>query len=522
MTFHDVTGERQHRAELEGMLKLLSNSRDEIQRKNVSLEILATRDSLTECFNRRAFFERFDPMFDQKSTLSCVMIDVDHFKNVNDTYGHHTGDIVLKSVAGVLRDLHESAGLVCRYGGEEFCVVLPDADLNAAVEAAEATRIAISEIRLDDPADLRLTASLGVSELQFEPENPQALINQADACLYVAKREGRNRVVTFRPQYLEHDETETDDQSNRLDIELSHQAVAALTRGLDARDAAVAQHCRRVANLCTRWTDDYLTADESYLTGIAAMMHHIDRLGSNPPPAAGTVEPKVMIESSNAQTSLCESILAAIGSSRLLDIVRGFHALRDGRDADDATSEFLYLADTYDRHCQNGDPASAWSLAAVEVGDRISPPVLAHVASLKARENRTDPNDATTCGIMRVQEFVALEIGRDLQTLTDAVHHGGRDGIREAVENLKQHAHLANLESVVDCAENVLRRIDDPGLSKRSEMGPSQTPSSSAAPDDSPEDWQTVLSEISRLRQTATETQQWMMETTMKSLQSRD
>ncbi|MCG8652051.1 MAG: diguanylate cyclase, partial [Pirellulales bacterium] len=197
-TFRDVTHVEEHRAELEKMLSLLRSSRDEIKRKNAELEILATQDALTGCLNRRAFFERFDRRWDeacaQGSDLSCVMIDIDHFKSVNDTYGHHIGDEVLRQVSRVIRELHQDHGQVCRYGGEEFCLLLPGFDLDRAISEAERTRLAIAEILLDDPAELRLTASLGVSEMQFDPDDPQDLINQADACLYVAKREGRNRV----------------------------------------------------------------------------------------------------------------------------------------------------------------------------------------------------------------------------------------------------------------------------------------------------------------------------------------
>ncbi len=100
-TFRDVTHVEEHRAELERMLSLLRNSRDEIKRKNTELEILATQDALTGCLNRRAFFETFDSLWVESKALgtplACLMIDIDHFKSVNDTYGHHAGDEVSTS-----------------------------------------------------------------------------------------------------------------------------------------------------------------------------------------------------------------------------------------------------------------------------------------------------------------------------------------------------------------------------------------------------------------------------------------
>ena len=170
-TFRDVTHIEQHRAELETMLSMLRSSRDEIERKNAELEILATQDALTGCLNRREFFKRFEVLWhqahQQQTPLACIMIDNDHFKSVNDNYGHHIGDEVLRRVARVIRKRHQDHGVVCRYGGEEFCVVLPGLSAEQAEQEAELTRIAISDIQLEDPSELRLTASLGISELAF-------------------------------------------------------------------------------------------------------------------------------------------------------------------------------------------------------------------------------------------------------------------------------------------------------------------------------------------------------------------
>ena len=123
-TFRDVTHLEEHRAELERMLGLLKNNRDEVRRKNRELEILATQDALTGCLNRRSFFEAFESLWAESqalnTSLACVMIDIDHFKKVNDTYGHNSGDEVLRQVVQ-FREIFKDRGMVCRYGGEEFC-----------------------------------------------------------------------------------------------------------------------------------------------------------------------------------------------------------------------------------------------------------------------------------------------------------------------------------------------------------------------------------------------------------------
>lgn len=126
---------------------MLRNSRDEIRLKNAKFEILATQDSLTACLNRRAFYKGIDTKWDEAKAigtpLSCLMIDIDHFKSVNDTYGHHVGDEVLRHISRVIRDDFQEIGLVCRYGGEEFCVAVPQIDVTQAIALAEQTRVAI-------------------------------------------------------------------------------------------------------------------------------------------------------------------------------------------------------------------------------------------------------------------------------------------------------------------------------------------------------------------------------------------
>ncbi|WP_164102327.1 GGDEF domain-containing protein [Candidatus Laterigemmans baculatus] len=268
-TFHDITPIEEHRAELENMLTMLKSSRDEISRKNRELEILATQDSLTGCLNRRAFFERFDRAWEeakaQGTPLACVMIDNDHFKSVNDTYGHHVGDEVLRQVSALLRERHESTDFVCRFGGEEFCILLRGCTLEEAQQAAEQLRQAIEQLRFESPAELVTTASIGVAEISQGAATPQEMINQADACLYVAKRQGRNRVVVYCPEY-EHAANEEAAPEARDAVHPSartataaaspdlspQQTIAALLAALAHRDSDTAEHSRRVAVLSLR------------------------------------------------------------------------------------------------------------------------------------------------------------------------------------------------------------------------------------------------------------------------------
>lgn len=283
-TFRDVTEVEEHRAQLESMLVMLRSNRDEISRKNRELEVLATQDSLTGCLNRRAFFEQFDGEWRSCTTsgrpLACIMIDSDHFKKINDTYGHHTGDVVLRRVAQTLLSLHAENELVCRYGGEEFCILLPDKDAAAASAVAETIRQEILALRFDEQ-ELRLSASLGVSDLTFAARDPQELINQADKCLYVAKHRGRNQVVCYSPEVAEMEITESAESQSDDDFtpDIPYPAVTALLSALGYRDSSTAAHSRRVADLCAAAADGLLQPREIYVLEIAAQLHDIGKIG---------------------------------------------------------------------------------------------------------------------------------------------------------------------------------------------------------------------------------------------------
>ena len=410
VTFRDVTLEQRHKNELREMLRLLSDSRDEIEQKNQRLEILATRDSLTGCLNRRAFFEKFDAVWadsiDRHLKLSALMIDIDHFKSVNDTYGHHIGDEVLRAVASVLRERHEDDGIVCRYGGEEFCVLLPGADVERAAALAEQTRIAITKLVFDEPAELRLTASLGISELRFDPADPQGLINQADACLYVAKREGRNRVIVYHPamasEVTEEDTTVGLDEAYRLPTI----AITALTRALSHRDPAMARHCRAVANRALHLGGSALDQSSRYMLEIASLLHRIDRLADDraggewfDAGAAGfspAVLRQIISSLGNVYLSRVIDDYLEIIDPNLLDADRSEGSSDGPAAARTAESGYLAVASLYQQ--QPGRSPIRYRRVLDQIGAKLPPVVLATVQPLAAQMDGKSPNDNIPAG----------------------------------------------------------------------------------------------------------------------------
>ena len=197
-TFDDVTELENKNLQLEKTLNELQRSRNELRLRNRQLKILATRDPLTGCLNRRAFFERLDHAIDQAhltgTSVACIMADIDHFKKVNDTWGHASGDEVIKRFAGLLGSNLRDTDAIGRYGGEEFCLLLWDNSLEQALATAERLRATVE----GDAAEPSVTGSFGVACLDAAVVDSAALIDQADQALYVAKRGGRNRVECSR------------------------------------------------------------------------------------------------------------------------------------------------------------------------------------------------------------------------------------------------------------------------------------------------------------------------------------
>ena len=196
--------------EIEYLEELSNQAATTINRANVYAEILkhATLDALTGFYNRRQLEERIKQEFSssqrQKTPLCGIMTDIDHFKNVNDTYGHAVGDLVLKTVSKVIRSQLREYDVAGRYGGEEFALLLPFTKLNEAKMVAERLRDSIEKTKIDisevnsesSDKEISVTISLGIYELK-ETDNEEDLLKNADKALYQAKGTGRNRVIIY-------------------------------------------------------------------------------------------------------------------------------------------------------------------------------------------------------------------------------------------------------------------------------------------------------------------------------------
>lgn len=175
-----------------------------LEAENRRLARLAQRDPLTQAYNRRAMNDIFPQVIEESGKLnksiSIILMDIDHFKTFNDTYGHQTGDLVLKQIARISQRKIRENDILVRYGGEEFIVIMPNCGKHQAIEAAERIRASLEK---DETLEHKVTASFGISTYTFTNSELSAneilinLIEESDQALYTAKSKGRNRTQHF-------------------------------------------------------------------------------------------------------------------------------------------------------------------------------------------------------------------------------------------------------------------------------------------------------------------------------------
>ena len=167
------------------------------RKRNRELDYLAARDPLTNCYNRRFLSDLMNRDFSDLEELgeySVIMMDIDHFKAVNDNHGHNAGDAVLRGVANTLQNNVRQNDIAARYGGEEFCIILPGATIEQATRIADVIRQKVEESSFDN---INVTCSFGITSIHFSAKTPTELIGQADLALYQSKVNGRNRVTLW-------------------------------------------------------------------------------------------------------------------------------------------------------------------------------------------------------------------------------------------------------------------------------------------------------------------------------------
>ena len=244
------------------------------------LRHLADTDPLTGLSNQRLLHDRLQECtataLAAGSGLSAIMIDLDHFKTVNDTFGHPVGDLVLVETARRIREAAREGDLIARIGGEEFLMLLPDTDGATALAVAERVRATVRATDYEGEVG-RLSASLGVATLSGGLD-ADALLARADAALYWAKRHGRDAAFLFDARLM--GDLSLANRASEVAREDGLSALRALARAIDARDAATQRHSIRVADMAVMIaTAMGWTPEETVRLREAGLVHDVGKIG---------------------------------------------------------------------------------------------------------------------------------------------------------------------------------------------------------------------------------------------------
>lgn len=490
IAFADVTTLEQKRAELSVALQDLHKSKLEISNQNEELRFLATRDPLTGCINRRTFYDSFQNFWKAcdagEATLNVMMVDIDFFKSINDNYGHSVGDDVLKATGKLLLESTRPDDIVCRYGGEEFAVLVPNIDLEEACALAERIRVKLGEIQFPG---FKVTTSIGVSAHHLGGEDPADMLDQADKCLYVAKRNGRNQVVRYDtvPEDLVVDESKTTrvklDDPNKPSIPFP--AVSALLSALSFRDAQTGAHSTRVANHAAAIAQELLSPKDVYVVEIAGLLHDIGKIGV---PDAILLKPDKLTDEEWVQMHRhdvigVEIVRKSFKHEELTNIIRHHHAWFDGSNSEDGMSgediplgaRILTIADSFDAMVSDRPYRKGRTTAeALAELDRCSgtqfDPQLVRIFSViinsrlkQAGSNLLGFGDSDENAIQLPSEVV-VSLGEHLERLIEAVDQEDSEAFLALADRIRMTAEQNNAPAIAAASHAVDIACDDPQL----------------------------------------------------------
>ena len=455
VTFDDVTAIEEKNTQLEHTVRQLNEAQERVKKQNEELRRMATRDGLTGVFNRRSFQVQFASLFEDSTRtgkpLSLIMVDIDHFKSVNDKHGHAKGDAVLQQVAQFLLEGAGPSDVVARYGGEEFCILLPDSTASAAFQVAEQIRANLSN---DQIAGLDITASFGVCGTETTCDNELQLAHFADEALYFSKRNGRDRVSNYSQIAALIESPDATEYKTRPSI--PNEAVSALISALHFRDPLTAQHSRRVSALCVEALAGAIDQHDLKVLEVAALLHDIGKIGV---PDSILLKPGPLNDEERQLMDTHDRIGIAILESsfkheEIAAIVRAHHAHFDGSGARCGAmrgaeiplrARILSIADAYDAMTDDRPYRNAMSrdLAIAELkrcaGTQFDPILVDRFVAFIEQSERPSMQQSVidmtlrlgleverlTAAVERQELMLARAVAQRLQALSTSVGHAG-------------------------------------------------------------------------------------------------
>ena len=453
VSFDDVTDLENKNAELAKIIGSLRSSRDEVARQNERLNFLASYDPLTKCLNRRAFFIEFEKFWGDEDCplLNLMILDVDHFKSINDTHGHSVGDEVLVLMGDLLHQAVGDRGVVCRYGGEEFVILVPGITADQCESFGNDLRQLIEQSGTNG---IKFTVSLGLSCRDFIPMDAQHLLDQADESLYLAKNSGRNKLVRFdqRTHFKELIDNAAVEEAERAQ-EIPYTAVTGLLSALSFRCASTAEHSIRVADMCVVVGEKLMNRRELYLLEVAALLHDIGKIGVPDSvllkPGALTEEEWVIMRKHDDIGA--EIVRTALSSEKVAHIIESHHQEFLPDEENDAGTVFLVplasriitVCDAFDAMTNDRVYRKAMTVeeALVELADnaprQFDPQVVA-ILTAHIRSGAHNPPEEVGRPVFNAQQATA--IGKHIENLYQAVSDEDVEKLKQVVQELRLDA----------------------------------------------------------------------------------
>ena len=369
------------------------------------------------------------------------------------------GDDVLRDVANALERTVRNTDLVSRYGGEEFAILLPDTMIDDAVSIAENIREQIEQLQFDG---FTISASLGVSSRSQGALSPQDLLEQADKCLYVAKRNGRNQVIRWDDVPPGTDLTVDDSSPKTTGTIVStvpFHAVTALISALAYRDQATANHSRRVADLCVLVAEGLLPIKECYLLEIAGLLHDIGKIGIPDsillkPGKLTEEEIRIMHRHDRIGTELIRTSFACEALTEIVDKYRVHYDNGEGNQLP-IGARILAIADAFDsmttQHAyrQPFTPKQAFAELRRCAGHQFDPELVErfiYVAEVLDQQKTSVP---------QVSKDVALSIGLQMEQLAAALDARDANEIGAVADRLRNSTIQDGVDGIPDKAAQV-------------------------------------------------------------------
>lgn len=429
ISFQDVSKLHKKQVEASIMLETIRKSSQHLRQQNSELEQLTFRDSLSGCYHRRYGLQYLEQFWAEarreQNNLVCMVVDIDRFRRINESFGYEIADRVLRETGCCLMNLMRTDDLVCRYNGEQFLVIMPRTQLQQGLAFAEKVLREVSRLQV---GDVTLTVSIGLAAFSENSISMQSFLETIEKRVAIAKQFGRNQICAEdRELNLEGRSDHEAIRHSDLSGSIPFPAVTALISALAYRDHATASHSRRVANLCVQMGQRLMSMSGCYILEMAALLHDIGKIGLPDETLLKSTplsDAEKQMVASHDRIGL-EIIRTSFATPELTEIVenysRPYSVAKENGQVLPLGARILAVADAYDSMTNDqiyrtGRTSTA-ALAELQrcAGIQFDPEIVNHLAEVVRQRGRETPLP------MEVNRASALAFGIELERLAEAV-----------------------------------------------------------------------------------------------------